>query len=109
MSNYTIHENGVTRPMTDAEKTQWDSDATAYNADSKNRKLAKIKKYRIRKLNATDYMASSDYTMPSYIKTWRQTLRDLPQNNTSESQYDALLTKDSNGKLTNSVWTQPTE
>ena len=49
MSNYTIHENGVTRPMTDAEKSQWDSDATAYNADSKNRKLAKIKKYRIRK------------------------------------------------------------
>ena len=109
MSNYTIHENGVTRPMTDAEKTQWDSDATAYNADSKNRKLAKIKTSGIRKLNATDYMASSDYTMPSYIKTWRQTLRDLPQNNTSESQYDALLTKDSNGKLTNSVWTQPTE
>ena len=53
-------------------------------------------------------MATSDYTMPSYIKTWRQTLRDLPQNNTSESQYDTLLAVDSDGKLTNSVWTQPT-
>jgi hypothetical protein len=47
--------------------------------------------------------------MPDYIKTWRQTLRDLPQNNTTESQYDALLAKDGDGKLTNSVWKQPTE
>jgi len=109
MSNYTINENGVTRAMTDAEKAQWDSDAAAYNADSKNRKLAKIKKYRLERLNKTDWMSASDVTMPDYIKTWRQTLRDLPQNNTSESQYDTLLAKDTDGNLTNSVWTQPTE
>ena len=54
-------------------------------------------------------MANSDYTMPDYIKTWRQTLRDLPQNNTTESQYDTLLARDDDGNLTNSVWTQPTE
>ena len=47
--------------------------------------------------------------MPDYIKTWSQVLRDLPQNNTTESQYDTLLTKDTDGNLTNSVWTQPTE
>ena len=50
MSNYTIHENGVTRAMTQAEKTQWDADASAYNADKVNRKLALIKKLRLRKL-----------------------------------------------------------
>ena len=60
-------------------------------------------------LQETDWMANSDVTMPDYIKTWRQTLRDLPQNNTSESQYDTLLTEDADGNLTNSVWTQPTE
>ena len=63
---------------------------------------------RLERLKATDWMSNSDVTMPDYIKTWRQTLRDLPQNNTSESQYDTLLAKDSDGKFTNSVWTQPT-
>tara|TARA_R100000995_G_C3402614_1_gene85602 strand:+ start:248 stop:574 length:327 start_codon:yes stop_codon:yes gene_type:complete len=106
-TNYTINENGVTRAMTDVEKAQWDKDSAS--STSKDRKLNRIKRLRLQKLKQTDWMSNSDYTMPSYIKTWRQTLRDLPQNNTSESQYDALLTKDSNGKLTNSVWTQPTE
>jgi len=69
MSNYTIHENGVTRPMTDAEKTQWDSDATVYNANRKNRKLALIKKFRLKRLIETNYLANSDVTMPDNIKT----------------------------------------
>ena len=73
------------------------------------RKLGYIKDLRNQKLQETDYMANSDVTMPDYIKTWRQTLRDLPQNNTTESQYDALLAKDGDGKLTNSVWKQPKE
>ena len=47
-------------------------------------------------------MANSDVTMPDYIKTWRQTLRDLPQNNTTESQYDTLLERNSDGSLKNS-------
>jgi hypothetical protein len=112
MSNYTIHENGVTRPMTDAEKAQWDSDASAYNANRKNRKLALIKKLRLRKLKETDWMANSDVTMPSYIKTWRQSLRDLPQNNTTEAEYDTLLEKQGtfpNITYKHSIWTQPTE
>ena len=107
MSNYTIHENGVTRTMTDAEKTQWDSDATVYNANRKNRKLALIKKFRLKRLIETDYLANSDVTMPDNVKTWRQTLRDLPANHTDEAAYDALLARDSDGNLTNSVWSKP--
>ena len=82
-----------------------------YNSTAKvnARKLEQIKSIRLEKLQETDYMANSDYTMPDYIKTWRQALRDLPQNNTTESQYDTLLARDDNGQLTNSVWTQPTE
>ena len=72
------------------------------------RKLAQIKLLRLERLKATDYMANSDITMPDYIKTWRQTLRDLPQNNTSESQYDTLLELNADGSLKHSVWTQPT-
>ena len=81
------------------------------NVNGENIKLtdAEIKELRNERLQSTDWMASSDYSMPDYIKTWRQALRDLPQNNTTESQYDTLLARDDNGQLTNSVWTQPTE
>ena len=49
----------------------------------------------------------SDNTMPDNIKTWRQSLRDLPQNNTTEAEYDALLARDDGGNLTNSIWSKP--
>ena len=63
--------------------------------------------YRNRRLEQTDYLALSDVTMSDAVKTWRQTLRDLPQNNTTEAKYDELLAKDSDGNLTHSVWTKP--
>ena len=80
-----------------------------YNSTAKvnARKLEQIKTIRLEKLKATDYMANSDYTMPDYIKTWRQSLRDIPANNDS-SKYDALLAR-TNGELTHSIWKQPTE
>ena len=81
-----------------------------YNSTAKvnARKLEQIKSIRLEKLKATDYMANSDYTMPDYIKTWRQSLRDIPANNDS-SKYDDLLKRDDNGNLTHTIWTQPTE
>ena len=41
-----------------------------------------IKRIRLENLQVTDWMANSDYTMPSYIKTWSQSLRDIPTNHT---------------------------
>jgi len=81
-----------------------------YNSTAKvnARKLEQIKEIRLEKLKATDYMANSDYTMPDYIKTWRQSLRDIPANNDS-SKYDDLLKRDDNGNLTHTIWAQPTE
>ena len=102
-------ENNKRIQFTAEEETEFDALETAWNNESKNRKLAEVKALRLDRLIATDYMANSDYTMPSYIKTWRQTLRDLPQNNTTESQYDTLLERNADGSLKNSVWTQPTE
>ena len=105
---YKIWENGKLRDATAEEETS--IKATKASSDSlKDKKLIKIKRIRLQKLESTDYMANSDVTMPDYIKTWRQTLRDLPQNNTTESQYDALLERNADGSLKNSVWTQPTE
>ena len=108
MSNYKIFSNvdGL-RDMTEAEKTQHDKDI-AKSLTEEERKLKIIKEIRLEKLIKTDYMAFSDYTMPDYIKTWRQTLRDLPANHTNENAYDLLLARDSDNKLTHSVWTKPT-
>ena len=102
MTNIII--NGVERNLTEDELKNRPPSVNLVDA-----KLTTIREMRLKKLKDTDYMANSDYTMPSYIKTWRQTLRDLPQNNTSESQYDTLLARDADGNLTNSVWKQPTE
>ena len=96
------------RDMTTEEQAQYDKDLADWNSKSKDRKLSQIRLYRNRKLSETDYMANSDVTMPDYIKTWRQTLRDLLQNNTTESQYDTLLERNADGSLKNSAWTQPT-
>ena len=90
-------------------QADFDARNTAWNNASADRKLGYIKAIRLQKLEATDYLALSDVTMSDAVKTWRQTLRDLPQNNTTEEKYDELLARDSDGKLTHSVWTQPKE
>jgi len=102
-----INSNGVSRDMTAEEQAQYDKDQLAWNSKSADRKLAEIKRIRLQKLQETDYLSNSDVTMPDNVKTWRQTLRDLPANHTDEAAYDALLARDSDGNLTNSVWSKP--
>ena len=105
----TIH-NALTGETTVVDYTAEEQAAyDDFNSTAKvnARKLEQIKTIRLEKLKATDYMANSDYTMPDYIKTWRQSLRDLPANNDS-SKYDALLAR-TNGVLTHATWKQPTE
>ena len=83
------------------------------NFSKKPRKLKEIKEIRLQKLIETDYLANSDVTMPDNIKTWRQNLRNLPQDFSTEEQYDLLLaretddTKDNFGQLTHSIWSKP--
>ena len=64
-------------------------------------KLNIIKQIRLQKLIETDYYALQDVTMSNEMKTWRQSLRDIPANHTNETAYDALLARDSDGNLTN--------
>jgi hypothetical protein len=98
--------NGVVRDLTAEEQAEYDARNKAWEDASAERKLAEIKSIRLQKLKETDYMANSDYTMPNDVKTWRQTMRDIPANYTTESQYDLILARDSNGKLTHSVWSK---
>jgi hypothetical protein len=83
------------------------NEITAWENKSAERKLEQIKEIRLQKLIETDYLANSDVTMPDNVKTWRQTLRDLPANHTDEAAYDLLLARDTDGNLTHSVWSKP--
>ena len=102
-----VFDNGVLRDMTTKEQEHHDAMQKEWADGAKDRKLSRIKRIRLEKLEQTDYLALSDVTMSDAVKTWRQTLRDLPQNNTTEAKYDELLARDSDGNLTHSVWTKP--
>ena len=93
--------------LTDDERQAVLKDWNEYEQEKTDNKIVVIREIRNQKLSETDYLALSDVTMSDAVKTWRQTLRDLPQNNTTEEKYDELLARDSNGKLTHSVWTKP--
>lgn len=99
--------NGVRVQLTAEEETARDAEEKIWSDAKTTRQLAEIRRIRNEKLSETDYLAMSDNTMPDNIKTWRQSLRDLPQNNTTEAEYDALLARDSDGNLTNSIWSKP--
>jgi len=111
-SVYTLE--GVTKTeITGEEKTQLEAKRKAIADNLANSKLELIKELRLQKLIDTDYLANSDVTMPDNIKTWRQSLRDIPSNHTDENAYDLLLaretdkTKDNFGQLTHSIWSKP--
>jgi hypothetical protein len=104
-----VISNNIIREATADEQAEIDARNTAWNNNSANRKLSWIKEIRLEKLIETDYLANSDITMPDNIKTWRQSLRDIPANHTDENAYNLLLARNDAGELTHSIWTQPTE
>ena len=107
MSNYKVFSNvdGL-RDMTDAEKAQYDKDI-AKDPSSEEVKLNTIKEIRLQKLIESDYLALSDVVLSDAWKDKRKSWRDIPQNFTTESQYDLLLARDEQGELTHSIWSKP--
>jgi len=99
--------NGVAVEMTEEEKQARVDEWNAWESKSGERKLEQVKKIRLQKLIETDYLANSDVTMPDNIKTWRQSLRDIPANHTDENAYDLLLARNDAGELTHSIWSKP--
>ena len=105
MSKVTI--NGIIRDATAEEQAIIDARETAWNNNSANRKLNKIKKIRLQKLLETDFYSLSDVTMSDAMSIYRQALRDIPQNYTTEDEYDLLLARDKQDNLTHSIWSKP--
>lgn len=99
--------NGQSVQFTAEEETARDAEEKAYADKSVERKLNTIKIIRNQKLQETDFYALQDVSMSNEMKTWRQSLRDIPANYTDEAAYDLLLARDENGNLTHSVWSKP--
>lgn len=76
-------------------------------------KLEDLRVFRKKRLARTDHLAYSDRTMSDEMKEWRQKLRDIPQDYTTEAEYDTLLHKETDtskanyDQLTHSIWTKP--
>jgi len=99
--------NGIVRDLTAEEQAEYEARNTAWNNESADRKLETLKEMRLIRLRETDFYALSDVTMSSEMTTYRQSLRDIPQDYTTEEQYDDLLARDEQGNLTHTVWSKP--
>ena len=83
------------------------ADINSMAVSSADKKLQEIKLQRNIRLKETDFYALSDVTMSDAMSTYRQALRDIPQNYTTEDEYDLLLARDEQGNLTHSVCSKP--
>ena len=106
MAKYYRNINGIRSPFTAEEEAARDAKIALYDSKSDERKLVKIKEYRLQYLQETDWWSNSDVTMSDEMKAYRQGLRNIPQNYTTEAEYDTLLEKE-NGDLKHSIWTKP--
>lgn len=97
-------DGGIIRDATAEEQAEMDAQLVKDNQERKDNYLTEIKKMRLEKLKETDWMAMSDLTMSDAWKAKRQSWRDIPQNNSTEAEYDAILERDANGVLTNAIW-----
>ena len=99
--------NGVEQCLSETDALERATERKNWNSNKTTRQLKQIKKIRLQKLIETDYLANSDVTMPDNIKTWRQSLRDIPANHTDENAYNLLLARNDAGELTHSIWSKP--
>ena len=99
--------NSITKENIIRDTTLEEIENTKSDEISSDKKLKEVRFQRNIKLKETDYLANSDVTMPDNIKTWRQSLRDIPQDFSTEEQYDLLLARDEQGNLTHSIWSKP--
>ena len=99
--------NGVKVQFTAEEETARDAEEQAWADGQLDRDLLNLRERRNVLLAETDFYALSDVTMSDAMSTYRQALRDIPQDYTTEDEYDLLLARDEQGNLTHTVWSKP--
>ena len=102
-----IHDSSGIRDATSEELAEINTREKEWSDNSSNRKLELIKEYRLEKLQETDWWVFRG-EMTSEQTAWRKSLRDIPQNFSTEEQYDLLLARhEETGELTHSIWSKP--
>ena len=96
-------ENNVRRERTSEEETAFDNEQNAMRVPNK---LKEIKQLRNGLLKDTDWWVLRG-NMTTEQSNYRQKLRDIPQDYTTEEEYDLLLAQDEQGNLTHTVWEKP--
>jgi len=74
--------DGVIIPFTAEEETARDAEEKAVADEAPAREMERIRNHRNGLLSETDWTGTSDLTMSDEMKTYRQRLRDIPENNT---------------------------
>tara|TARA_R100000697_G_scaffold2200_1_gene5122 strand:+ start:587 stop:898 length:312 start_codon:yes stop_codon:yes gene_type:complete len=97
--------NGIIRDATPEEEIEFQAREKAWQEGEVERKLKNIKLIRLEKLEETDWWVLRG-NMTDAQTQYRQKLRDIPADY-DNSKYDELLARDSDGKLTHSVWSKP--
>lgn len=70
--------NGQSVQFTAQEETDRDAEEATWAAGAATRQAAEVRKERDDKLAACDWRASSDVTLSTAWRTYRQALRDVP-------------------------------
>ena len=70
--------NGQSVQFTADEEIARDAEEATWAAGANDRQAAEVRKERDAKLAATDWTASSDVTLTTAWRTYRQALRDVP-------------------------------
>ena len=99
--------NGILRDLTAEEQADYDARISSERAKRPQYKLEKIRAIRFDRLRETDYLANSDMVMTDEMKSYRQGMRDIPQNYPTAEEYDLILTRNEDGALTHSIWNKP--
>ena len=105
MSKIFVWEKGTTTERDATAEEQKEIDALQVEFNSSATKLERIKAIRQKMLQETDWWVLRG-NMSTAQTNYRQSLRDIPTDYET-SKYDELLARDSDGKLTHSVWTKP--
>ena len=102
-----VNIDGVSREMTAEEQAEYDAQQLAWETTGrKNLKLQSVREIRNQKLQETDWLVISEQITDAQ-KTWRSNLRKIPQDFTTEDEYDLLLARDKDGNLTHNIWSKP--